>query len=53
LVVSYGASGLVLEDGNHRVEGLRRSGHHDYWAVVGFDEDHQRHEFLTEVAPTL
>lgn len=53
LVVSYRASGLVLEDGNHRVEGLRRCGHLDYWAVVGFGEDRQRHEFLTEVVPTL
>jgi len=35
---------LVLEDGNHRAEGLRRAGAQEAWAVVGFDtaEDRNR-----------
>jgi hypothetical protein len=49
LIVSYRDSQLVVEDGNHRIEGLRRRGVSDYWAVVGFDDDLQRHEFLAEL----
>ena len=45
LIVSYRDSELVVEDGNHRIEGLRRSGHSDYWAVIGFDHDQQRRDF--------
>jgi hypothetical protein len=37
-----------VEDGNHRIEGLRRSGLSDHWAVVGFDDDDQRQAFLAE-----
>jgi hypothetical protein len=46
LVVSYRDSQLFVEDGNHRIEGLRRRGLGDYWAVVGFDDEDQRREFL-------
>jgi hypothetical protein len=28
---------LVLEDGNHRVEALRRAGHERWWTVIGFE----------------
>ncbi len=47
LVVSIDADGqMVVEDGNHRTEGLRRAGHRKYWSVVGFDDDDQRAAFL-------
>ncbi len=46
LIVSYRDSQLFVEDGNHRIEGLRRNGSDDYWAVVGFDDEAQRREFL-------
>lgn len=49
LIVSYRDRHLVVEDGNHRIEGLRRSGHTDYWAVVGFDDDAQRDEFTASL----
>jgi len=52
LIVSYRDSELVVEDGNHRIEGLRRRGCTDYWAVVGFDDDQQRDEFLTAMPGT-
>jgi len=44
LVVTYNErlDQLVLEDGNHRVEGLRRAGHDDYWSIVGFRSDAAR-----------
>jgi hypothetical protein len=48
LIVSYRDSQLLVEDGNHRIEGLRRGGRSDYWAVVGFDDDDQRQAFLSE-----
>ncbi len=46
LVVSYRDGEFTVEDGNHRIEGLRRSGRSEYWAVVCFDDDHQRDEFV-------
>ena len=47
LIVSIDTEGqLVVEDGNHRTEGLRRAGHDRYWSVVGFDDDAQRTRFL-------
>jgi hypothetical protein len=48
LVVSYRDSQLFVEDGNHRIEGLRRNGLGDYWAVVGFDDEDQRTAFLAQ-----
>jgi hypothetical protein len=47
LVVTQNDQGqLVLEDGNHRVEGLRRTGEHETWAVVGFASEAARDRFL-------
>lgn len=39
---------LVLEDGNHRVEGLRRAGEDSYWCVVGFADAEARSRFDAE-----
>lgn len=36
---------LVLEDGNHRVESLRRAGERSAWAVVGFETSADRDGF--------
>jgi hypothetical protein len=36
---------LVLEDGNHRVESLRRAGERHAWAVVGFESAEARAGF--------
>jgi hypothetical protein len=38
VIAAWRDSQLVLEDGNHRVEGLRRSGANRAWAVIGFDD---------------
>lgn len=46
VVVSYRDSHLALEDGNHRVEGLRRSGAEEAWAVVGFESEAERDGFV-------
>jgi hypothetical protein len=45
VVVMYRDDHLVLEDGNHRVEGLRRAGEDQAWAVVGFESAEAREHF--------
>ena len=37
VVVTLQVDQLVLEDGNHRLEGLRRAGEDEAWAGVGFE----------------
>jgi len=45
LVVTARDGQLVLEDGNHRVEGMRRAGVREAWAVVGFEDPADRDGF--------
>lgn len=45
VVVTYRNGQLVLEDGNHRVEGLRRADEDEAWAVVGFETEVDRDRF--------
>lgn len=45
MVVTYRDGQLVLEDGNHRVEGLRRAGADRAWSVISFEDDAQRDDF--------
>ncbi len=51
VIVSYRDGELYVEDGNHRIEGLRQAGRSEYWAVVGFDDDGERQRFLDQRAP--
>ena len=46
VIVTYQDGQLVLEDGNHRVEGLRRAGRDRAWAVVAFDDPGERDRFV-------
>ena len=46
VVASYRDDQLVLEDGNHRVEALRRAGVERAWTVIGFDDAGQRDQFV-------
>ena len=46
VIVSYRDDQLVLEDGNHRVEALRRAGSYQAWAVIGFDDPQERDRFV-------
>src|SRR4051794_14419404 len=39
VVVSFQEGSLVVEDGNHRIESLRRAGREEAWAVVGFSAE--------------
>ena len=38
VIVTFRDDQLVLEDGNHRVEAIRRAGRDDAWAVIGFED---------------
>lgn len=46
VVVSHRDGALYLEDGNHRVEALRRAGATHAWAVVGFEDEAGRDRFI-------
>jgi hypothetical protein len=50
VIVAYRESRFELEDGNHRVEALRRAGEDHSWAVVGFESAEDRERFLHEHA---
>jgi hypothetical protein len=41
---------LVLEDGNHRVESLRRAGERTAWAIIGFADADERDGFAALLA---
>src|SRR6478735_10610842 len=45
VIVAYRDDRLVLEDGNHRVEALRRAGEDTAWALVGFESALDRDRF--------
>jgi hypothetical protein len=47
VVVSYRDGELVVEDGNHRLEALRRAGRNDAWAVVGFEDEGELERFVS------
>jgi ParB-like nuclease domain len=46
VIVTYRDGQLVLEDGNHRVEALRRAGVGRAWAVIGFEDPEERDRFV-------
>lgn len=52
VIVAYRDGELVLEDGNHRVESLRRAGRDDVWALVGFEREEDCGRFVAEWEPT-
>jgi hypothetical protein len=51
VIVTHRDGNLLLEDGNHRVEGLRRAGQHHVWAVIAFDDPETRDAFVPPEAP--
>lgn len=51
VIVSYRDDRLQLEDGNHRVESLRRAGRRQVWAVIGFEREEDRDRGLAEWGP--
>jgi hypothetical protein len=39
VIVVYRNGEFELEDGNHRLESLRRTGRREAWAIVGFEDE--------------
>ena len=52
VVLSYRDDQLVVEDGNHRIEALRRAGVPESWSVIGFERPEERDHFLARSAAT-
>jgi broad specificity phosphatase PhoE len=50
LVASYRDGQLVLEDGNHRAEALRRAGRPGWWTVVAFEDAATRDRWVARSA---
>ncbi|HEX7131496.1 MAG TPA: histidine phosphatase family protein [Iamia sp.] len=46
VVATFSDDRLVLEDGNHRVEALRRAGVDEAWTVIGFEDADARDRFI-------
>lgn len=53
MIVTFRDDQLHLEDGNHRVEGLRRAGEREAWAVVSFDTPEERDRFLARAPESV
>ena len=52
VIVSRNDDQLVLEDGNHRVEAIRRAGADEAWAIIGFESPEARDRFVAELEDT-
>lgn len=50
LIATIDGGRLALEDGNHRVEALRRAGHDHYWTIVGGPEADDADRWIDERA---
>jgi hypothetical protein len=46
VIVTHRDGNLLLEDGNHRVEGLRRAGEDHVWAIIAFEDPDERDRFV-------
>lgn len=53
VVATWNDDHLTVEDGNHRIEGLRRDGEREWWTLVGFHGDDDRSDFLEALANDL
>ncbi len=51
VMVSFADDTLSLEDGNHRVEAVGRAGEEHVWAVVAFENDAERDQFIARSEP--
>ena len=54
VVVTFKGDHLMVEDGNHRLEALRRADVDEAWAIVAFDDPEQLDAFVarSEALPT-
>ncbi len=50
LIVTYREEQFVVEDGNHRIEGLRRDGRDRWWAVISCEDERDRATLVQRTA---
>ncbi len=50
VIATWADGDLHLEDGNHRVEALRRAGAEEAWTVVGFPNPTERDRWIEETS---
>jgi hypothetical protein len=48
VIVTYRDDKLTVEDGNHRLEAMRRAGRTEAWAVAGFEHQAKLQEFIDQ-----
>jgi hypothetical protein len=48
LIAEHRDGRLLLQDGNHRLEALRRAEAEDAWVIVWFDDEAERDRFITQ-----
>ena len=48
VVVTWQDGQLVLEDGNHRLEAMRRAEETEAWSIVGFEDEAEAEAFARE-----
>lgn len=49
VVATFKEDHLMLEDGNHRVEALRRAGFDRAWTIIAFEDEEIRDQFLADL----
>jgi hypothetical protein len=45
LIVTCKDGDLLVEDGNHRIEGMRRAGVEEAWSIINFEDPAERDRF--------
>ncbi len=52
IIVTFRDPQLIVEDGNHRIEGLRRNGRDRWWALVACKDEHEQQAVERRAAPS-
>jgi hypothetical protein len=52
VIATHRDNEIYLEDGNHRVEALRRAGAEEAWAVIRFESPEARARFVASTEPS-
>lgn len=49
LIVTCTEDGFLVEDGNHRIEAMRRAGIEEAWSIINFEDPAERDRFEADV----
>lgn len=50
VIATWSTDHVMVEDGNHRIEGMRRAGRTQWWTLVGLDSESDRPLLLAHLA---